>query len=247
MFERIGAFVEDVRAVDTDADLRTILAQISRELGFAYFALAHHVDMRHAPQSAIRIHNYPEDWEHYFDEQQLGRTDPVRRACQLTAVGFAWSQLPGMIQLTKRDHQVLDAAAEQGIGDGFTVPAHVPGEVNGSCTFATPRGCFIEAEHLAMAQLVGAFAFEAARRLARLRIQELSNPPHLSNRQRDCLIWVARGKSDSEIAMILGISPETVHQYVKETRATYDVVSRSQLVAQALFSGTITFQDILMR
>jgi LuxR family quorum-sensing system transcriptional regulator CciR len=98
-----------------------------------------------------------------------------------------------------------------------------------------------------MAQLVGAFAFEAARRLAKRERQKLNDPAGFSDRERDCLIWIARGKSDSEIATILGISPETVHQYVKHARANYDAVSRSQLVAHALFSGTISFMDIFKR
>ena len=138
----------------------------------------------------------------------------------------------------------MEAAAKQGLGTGFTVPAHVPGEVNGSCSFATARGRHLQGEHLAAAQLVGAFAFEAARRMAKREHQKLSDPARFSDRERDCLIWVARGKSDSEIATILGISRETVHQYVKQARASYDAVSRSQLVAHALFSGTISFMDI---
>jgi LuxR family quorum-sensing system transcriptional regulator CciR len=151
-----------------------------------------------------------------------------------------------MLQLTRRDVIVLNAAAGQGIGEGFTVPAHVPGELNGSCSFATARGIPLQPNKLAMAQLVGAFAFEAARRLTRIHPPNVCNL-HVSNRERDCLLWISRGKSDSEIAMILGISPETVHQYVKHVRATYDVVSRSQLVAHALFAGTISFEDILRR
>ena len=51
----------------------------------------------------------------------------------------------------------------------------------------------------------------------------------------------------NEIATILGISPETVHQHVKQARANYDAVSPSQLVAHALFSGTISFMDIFKR
>lgn len=73
------------------------------------------------------------------------------------------------------------------------------------------------------------------------------DPARFSDRERDCLIWIARGKSDTEIATILGISAETVHQYVKQARANYDAVSRSQLVAHALFSGTISFMDIFKR
>lgn len=247
MFERVGSFVDDVSSASTQAELRAILAEITRELGFRHFALSHHVDLRNSSEPAIRIHNYPDEWERYYDRKQLGRTDPVHRACQMTAVGFAWSQLPKMIPLTRMDRAVLDAAAKQGLGDGFTVPAHVPGELNGSCSFATSRAKPPKTEHLAVAQLVGAFAFEAARRLAKPDRKRLSDPARFSDRERDCLIWIARGKSDSEIGTILGISPETVHQYVKQARANYDAVSRSQLVAHALFSGTISFMDIFKR
>ena len=126
------------------------------------------------------------------------------------------------------------------------MPAHVPGELNGSCSFATARGVALQPDKLALAQLVGAFAFEAARRLTRTR-HPSPTKVHVSDRERDCLLWISRGKSDSEIATILGISPETVHQYVKHVRASYDVVSRSQLVAHALFAGTITFGDVIGR
>lgn len=247
MFDRVSAFVDDVSSARSQSELRSILAEISRELGFAHFALCHHVDLLNSAEPAIRIHNYPDEWERYYDRKQLGRTDPVHRACQMTAVGFAWSQLPKMIPLTRMDRAVLDAAARQGLGNGFTVSAHVPGEVNGSCSFATARAKPLQSEHLAVAQLVGAFAFEAARRLAKRDRQRLADPARFSDRERDCLIWIARGKSDSEIATTLGISPETVHQYVKQARANYDTVSRSQVVAHALFSGMISFMDIFKR
>lgn len=86
MFERVNAFIDDVRSVDTQAGLREILSDISRELGFAHFALIHHVDLRKSTQPAIRIHTYPDEWERYYDRKHLGRTDPVHRACQTTAV-----------------------------------------------------------------------------------------------------------------------------------------------------------------
>lgn len=247
MFERIGEFVEDLNAAPTLADLGSVIAEVTKVLGFTHFALSHNVDARWSTEPTIRIHNYPGEWEQYYDRHQLGRTDPVYRACQMTAVGFAWTQLPKLIPLTRRDHCMLESAARHGLGEGFTVPAHVPGEVIGSCSFATARGRPLQAEHLAATQLVGTFAFEAARRLVKRENQKLHDPARISNRERDCLIWVARGKSDSEIATILGISPETVHQYVKQARANYDAVSRSQLVAHALFSGTISFMDIFKR
>lgn len=247
MFDRVDAFVRDVSEVRTEADLWELLAEISREMGFSYFALTHHVDIREAPRPAIRLANYPSDWVDYFDDQKLGPSDPVHRASHLTSVGFPWSRLSSLIELTPRDHEVLELAARRGIGDGFTIPAHVPGESNGSCSFATRAGATLSETRLPLAQLVGAFAFEAARQVWRMREGGLSPRPQLTDRQRDCVVWAARGKSDWEIAKILGISHETVIQYLKRARDRYGVTKRTQLAIHTLFDGTISFIDVLKR
>ncbi len=247
MFDRIDAFVRDVSEITSEAELAGALGDISKELGFRYFALTHHVDIRRAPQPAIRLHNYPAAWVDYFDENRLGLSDPVHRASHLTSVGFPWSRLSRLIDLSPRDHEILDLASRSGIGDGFTVPAHVPGESNGSCSFATRSGQPLEEEHLPVAQLVGAFAFEAARRLARMRGAASPPPRRLTDRQRDCVLWAARGKSDWEIAQILGISHGTVIEHLKHARERYGVTKRTMLAVSALFDGTISFIDVLKR
>jgi LuxR family transcriptional regulator, quorum-sensing system regulator CciR len=247
MFDRIDAFVRDVGKVRSEADLADLLTEISGEMGFSFYALTHHVDIRRAPGPAIRLANYPSDWVDYFDDHKLGASDPVHRASHLTSVGFPWSRLSTLIDLTPRDHQVLELAARRGIGDGFTIPAHVPGESNGSCSFATGAGKPLSEAHLPLAQLVGAFAFEAARRVWRIREGGPSPAPRLTDRQRDCLVWAARGKTDWEIARILGVSHETVIQYLKRARERYGVTKRTMLAIHALFDGTISFTDILRR
>ena len=246
MFDRVDAFVSNVRDLSSEAELALALDQIARELGFDYFALTHHVDIRHAPQPAIRLDNYPDRWVDYFDDHKLGPSDPVHRACHLTSVGFAWSRLSLMIQLSARDSEILELARDNGIGDGFTVPAHVPGESNGSCSFAMARGRPMSEDHLPVAHMVGAFAFEAARRLWRMR-GTAAPPRPLTDRQRDCLVWVARGKTDWEIAKILGVSHETVIQHLKQARERYGVAKRTTLTVSALFDGTISFTDIIKR
>jgi LuxR family quorum-sensing system transcriptional regulator CciR len=246
MFGRVDAFVRNIADLGSEAELGELLESMCRELGFDYFALTHHIDVHEAPGPAIRLHNYPAEWVEYFDSHKLGPSDPVHRASHLTSVGFAWSQLPKMIQLTRRDLAILDLADASGIGDGYTVPAHVPGESNGSCSFATTRGKRLPEEHLPTAHLIGAFAFEAARGLWRVR--EATGPlPRLTDRQRDCLVWAARGKSDWEISRILGIGQETVIQHLKTARERYGVAKRTQLAVSALFDGTISFFDVLKR
>ena len=60
----------------TEEELAGLLQEICAEMGFHYFALTHHVDIRQAPQPAIRLHNYPAQWVEYFDEEKLGPSDP---------------------------------------------------------------------------------------------------------------------------------------------------------------------------
>ena len=246
-FERAEFFLRDVSETNTESELADALGIVSRELGFSYFALTHHVDIRLSTEPAIRLHNYPGDWVDYYDENSLGVSDPVHRASHMTSVGFAWSEIPRMIAMTAKDHEILMHGEGRGIGDGFTVPANVPGESNGSCSFANPSGTAMREEDLPVAQLVGAFAFEAARRLWRVRSPRLHPAPRLTDRQRECVLWVARGKSDWEISRILGIQHETVVRHLKQARERFGVGKRTMLAVQALFDGSISFNDILKR
>ena len=241
-------FLRIVEAARNADDLKDALGTVSAELGFQHFALTHHVDVQRAGGSAIRLHNYPAQWADYYDRNALGVSDPVHRASHVTSVGFSWSRIPSMIALTAGDRRVLALGREQGIGDGFTVPAHVPGESHGSCSFANEAGRPIRIEMLPLAQLAGAFAFEAARRLSMPRGHGRAEAaPLLTDRQRDCVLWAARGKSDWEISRILGVSEETVIRHMKQARERYGVQKRTLLAIQALFDGTLSFTDILKR
>jgi LuxR family quorum-sensing system transcriptional regulator CciR len=56
---------------------------------------------------------------------------------------------------------------------------------------------------------------------------------------------VALGKTDWEIALILGIGLETVRTYVKHARALYGVATRTQLAIHALRDAQISFDDAI--
>jgi LuxR family quorum-sensing system transcriptional regulator CciR len=240
-------FVEMVSGAGSPEDLTACLEKITARMGYDYFALTHHVDILTVPHRAIRLHNYPGDWVEYFDVNALGAADPIHRASQRTAVGFPWNRVGAMIPLTRDDHRILSLANEHGIGEGFTVPANVPGEAHGSCSFAMAAGRRLPEHNAALAQLAGAFAFEGARRVYGVW-QPLPVPaPTLTDRQRECLIWAARGKTDWETSRILGISEETVAQHIRQACDRYGVQRRTSLMIHALFDGTISFADIPRR
>lgn len=233
------------RDVSSVAELDTALADVAGRLGFPYYALSHHVDLARCNDSAVRLHNYPAQWAQDYDRRALGIVDPVHRASHVTALGFCWSQLPNLIPLTSEDLRMLDAGREQGIGEGFTVPVHIPGEARGTCSFAAPAGSRLDQDKLLEAQLAGVFAFETARKLW-LRRGQLHRPPRavLTDRQRDCVLLMAQGKTDAEIAAILGISKETATRHIVSACKRYRVYKRQLLITLTLFDGTLSFGDL---
>lgn len=243
-FSFINHFIDHSRRATTLGDLRTLLDSAARDMGFDFYALVQHVDVRHAGRSdAIWLENYPDSWAEAFVARGLVSNDPILTASQKTSTGFLWSDVGRLIKLSPHHKRVLAEAAREGMGDGFTVPAHLPGESNGTCNFAMRTGRDLPTESLTTAQLIGLFAFENARRIA----TRPQNPqaPRLTPRQLDCLLHVARGKSDWEIAQILGIKEHTVRDYIEDACRRYDVRRRIQLVLRAVHDGQLLLADAI--
>jgi LuxR family quorum-sensing system transcriptional regulator CciR len=149
-----------------------------------------------------------------------------------------------VIELTPRHVERAAAVYETGLGDGFVVPAHIPGEHLGSCHFAVESGKVLPRENSAALQTIATFGFEAARRLSKERDHVDSRPAPLTARQRECLILSARGKSDNVIGQLLALSPKSVNAYMEAAKRKYGVATRSQLIVSALYSSEISFNDI---
>lgn len=237
-------FALDAMRVNNEAELGELLAEVCERLGCAWFALSHHVDFLAAPQKGIRIHNYPPEWARWFDENGLGASDPVHRESQRRLSGFIWSDIPWHRRERPGDRQIFRRALRHGIGNGLTVPAHLPGEAHGSVSFAWAPNKPASVEALLFAKMISGPAFEAARLLAH---PELGAGPRLTDRQRECLIWSAAGKSAWDTSRIIGLSRDTVKEHLRNARARYDVHDGTTLAIRALFAGEISFGDFVRR
>ena len=244
-FSVVQNFIDHVTRVRCEEGLREALGQITSDLGFDYFALVHHVDLR-SPRAGrlVALWSYPDAWVSEYIERNLVTDDPVHLASHRTNIGFSWEEVPKLIEVTPRHQRVRQDTQRAGIVAGYTVPANIPGEANGSCSFAIASGGSLPQPSLAAAQLAGSFAFNAARNLA---FKDLKRFPmiKLTARQLECLVFVGRGKTDSEIGTILGIAADTVTEHLDEARRRYDVVKRTQLVLRAVFDGQLAISDVL--
>lgn len=124
------------------------------------------------------------------------------------------------------------------------MPIRMAAEPDAMFTVARQFGDALSSEDMLTARLIGTTAFERAREL--LDTDALANVPvPLSPRQIDCIALVAQGKSDWEIAQILGLSRDTVHEYVEAARRRYGVRRRTQLVLRAVRDGHLNIDALV--
>ena len=250
----LDEFLSASRKVRTPDDLHRVMQDVTREIGFDHFALVHHVDLR--PNGSMVDHvvtddfavlsDYPQFWIDQYIAGTVVANDPVLVASQKTSTGFWWDEISDLINLTNAQRDILENGVRAGLGNGFTVPAHVPGELFGSCNFAVAAGKDPPRENFALAQLIGSHAFNAARQMVgRLRKAGEFAPVKLTDRQIECLVLVARGKTDWEIGQILGISHMTVRDHLKDARQRYDVTKTVQVLMRAVFDEQIPLTDVL--
>jgi LuxR family transcriptional regulator, quorum-sensing system regulator CciR len=242
--DSVQNLLDQYRTVTSIEELAEALSETCARLDCRHYAVTQHIDFARA-SDGLRLHNYPDEWARTFDRQGLGLTDPIHRASHRSLTGFRWQDVEQIITLTDQDRRVLAKAREHGLAEGYTVPAHVPGEVLGSCSFVKAPGGRFETGQLPVAHLAGQFAFEAARRLQRRKSTVES--AELTPRQLECVMYVGRGKTDGEIATILGVSQATVIEHLKHARGRYNASARAALPVRALFDGALSFSDLLRR
>jgi len=251
LLEDVQSFVRDANRVTEIGELQTLLEGAVRDLGFDYFALVHHVNIYQAKGDIVYMFDYPQAWAETIDSRGYFTDDPVFMACQKSAAPFTWTDVPNLLTLSERQLEILESAKSAGLGEGFTVPIHIPGEFTGSCTFSTRAGRQIPFMALPAAYYVGSFAFEAARRVVRREStakksgDDARKHPRLTRRQLDCVLLAGRGKSDKDVAQILGITHHSVHQHMEDAKRKYEVATRMQLIVRALFDSQLAFADLV--
>lgn len=61
----------------------------------------------------------------------------------------------------------------------------------------------------------------------------------LSDRERECLYWVSEGKTTDAVAVILGVSSNTVNSYITHAIQKFAASNRAMAIATAIRSGII--------
>lgn len=246
MLPFVQSFVDAAGKIKSAHDLALLMDATARDLGFDYYALVHHRELRaRLSDDMVAISSYPDAWIEEYIERQLVTVDPVHLASHRTPMGFLWDDVGDLIDLTDAHRRIREDTLKAGIEAGYTVPANIPGEANGSCSFAMRSGRAVPHRHIAVAQYIGLLGFNTARNLVLDRSQYVGSKRTLTTRQLECLILFGRGCPDKEIGRQLGISKDTVIEHLGDARKRYGGCTRRELLNRSIFEGQIALTDLL--
>jgi len=245
--ELTSTIVSALRATVTTTELKALMKAVALEMGFRHYALIHHDDLRVPSPDRVDLKDYPAAITERLIGQHRYRRDPVIRGCIFADSAFLWSELSRFIRLDRHDRASFELGARAGLNEGITVPYVRLGDRMGSCTFAGIRRPERAHRYLGAAQMIGIFAFQAARRMVLGEISVVPALPKLHPRPRDCVILAGRGLSNKQIARALSLTPRTVDGYLTEARRLFDAHDRTELVVSAVLAGEVELDELRSR
>ena len=192
--------------------------------------------------------DYPEDWLSYYREQNYQLYDPVWLHSLDNFVPFFWKDA---VEKNVRDHardpqfvnrsvRVMDQAADAGVADGIGMSfVNRVGEMAGFGISRQQSARSHDYQELSSIYLAGTVFHDKF-----LSLHQVTATPEFSQREKDIMCWAAEGKSDWEIATILGIKHPTVRYHWKNIFAKFDVSNRLLATSMAIRKNIIQPQTI---
>ncbi|MGC1301268.1 MAG: autoinducer binding domain-containing protein [Caulobacteraceae bacterium] len=170
----------------------------------------------------------PPGWESLYAERDFQSVNYLPREVRRRAEPFLWSQIP---LLNAGERGLAQALADNGFGDGLAVPCHGPHGYVGVVSLAFERLHQVAPDERLAIQVASVILHDRMRALS----HDVAPPRmRLSPRERDCLGFIAEGKSDPDIAAILGIAEATVLTHVQNARRKLGARTRAQAVGYCL-------------
>lgn len=174
---------------------------------------------------------YPPEWIAKYLLAGYVKSDPIAMAGFERILPFDWSE----IEIPPSAMPLMRDAMEHGLGpSGYSVPIV---DRHGRRALFSINGNQVGEEWEAFLNSNREALMEIAYIIHRLALKEIydeDDTPQLTAREREVLIWTARGKDYRTIAQIIGVSHHTTKAYLKSARYKLDCVTLAQAVAKAL-------------
>jgi DNA-binding CsgD family transcriptional regulator len=230
--------------VGSFAGLKDEIVQTSQRLGFHHYVYRARLPNLRTGFNEVCFDNCPGGWRKYYLKHGMGaESDPLRGRALQQVTPILWREvLPHLPNLLRK-------AQEFGFATGVILPVHGPaGQWSALSLIKTQGG--VEAERtilatMAESQLLAAYVHEATARIIRRRLdtsvamQQPAPDMALSERERECLVLAARGKTAAEIGKSLSIAERTVTFHLGNARRKLGTASSPHALVRAVSLGLI--------
>jgi LuxR family quorum sensing-dependent transcriptional regulator len=229
---------EFIEQLDQQRDIPCLISSFQNligKFGMACFMIGDPTRPKTHVTDRVWASTFPEEWLAQWSMQNYVSVDPVVNQLLVRNNPLRWIETRRVSD--NAGARVLDEATEFQMRDGFALPIYSRDGFVVGISMATDNYELGKQDEACL--YLASLYFHA--KLERLRAEHAFKPPgpRLTPRERECLSWVAAGKTDWEISQILGISEQTAHEYVQNALIKLNATTRAQAVAVAIFNKHI--------
>jgi DNA-binding CsgD family transcriptional regulator len=212
--------------------------EVIQVFGLEYAAAGAWIGAGGARAHRFYFNNWPFDWFELYEARGFVVQDPIVIETRRRMTPFLWSEMTAVRSFAVEGAAVIAAVAAYGWAEVMAVPIHGPASYQGLVTLATRSPVTFTPAERALLRVMALTVHDRAHEAVGLG--ETSQPEvHLSARETECMRWVAAGKTDAEVAIILGIAAATAHYHVESAKKKLGSHSRSEAVALLVLAGMV--------
>ncbi len=178
---------------------------------------------------------YPAAWVGVYRRRGYQKIDPIVRNLFVHERPMYWAELRSRNQALP-EQQFYRAAEDFGLKDGISYGARFDNSTAGS--FFTLAGPDLGREqwHQKLFEYLAPHLHVA---LSRTHLGRQTDKPRLTPRELQALTWAKYGKTNSEISVVLAVTPRAVKFHIENAMRKLNAVNRTQAIAVALSLGLI--------
>lgn len=224
--------IEGLQRQQDSAGILEIMYKAIGKYGFESFIISGLPDRGMDVRPFVLLSGWPDEWYERYTSLGYVHLDPVARQCFSTTLPFDWSGVPYDHEADLPARRVMDEARDFGMSDGFCVPIHMEGGMQGVVSLVGDSTQIDDKARLEL-HMLSLYAHGQLRFL-NSRPSDRSARRAITSREGEVLKWVAAGKTASEIADITGLSQRTVNQHCENAQKRLGTNNRVHTVVEAI-------------
>ena len=181
--------------------------------------------------------NFPSEWMAHYQANQYLEDDGIYKKAMLAKKPFTWSSVHDDPQSSAKSVRILDEAYEFKLYDGIGLSIHRPyGEIIGMGLAGADKGVECNPDILSQVYAAANQFYLVYDELAGTALRE---EIRLTPREKEVLLWLARGKSMMDIGDILQVSIATIKYHCINIYKKLNTCNGKMAVMKAIRMGLI--------